>query len=292
MIALLDGDIVAYQAAMVAVQTIDWEDGEGPSASSDLPIAVQTACKTADEWTRLAGCRQPIVCFSSRHGSNFRKVIDPVHYKYARGDKPDLYWQVVAALEDRYKFSRIEGLEADDIMGILGTSEKLSKTVVVSLDKDMRGIPATVLNPSKDSRPQRISSALADYWWMTQTLTGDACDGYKGCPKIGPVNAARILGDCNMQLGAMWPAVVAAYAAKGLTEADALLQARLARILRRSDYDREKGTIQLWHLTKPETLALSHVCATPSPAPSVAPPSPPKPALRSTPKPRRNRPAA
>jgi 5'-3' exonuclease len=258
MIALLDGDIIAYQAASVAHKEIDWGDGDGPVPASDLPGALETAFKLVEDWTRLAGCKQTLVCFSSRVGANFRKVLDP-SYKAGRGDKPPLYWEVVDAIEKRFDFQRIEGIEADDVMGILGTSNRLSDTVVVSLDKDMATIPARVFNPAKDRRPRQIQTAAADYTWMTQTLTGDPSDGYKGCPKVGPVGAAKILAESGPQLGAMWSAVVAAFAAKDLTEDDALLQARLARILRRADYDREKGTIALWHLTTPEPLSLSMI---------------------------------
>ena len=57
--------------------------------------------------------------------------------------------------------------------------------------------------------------------------------------------AAAIL-EPHTSLRDMWSAVVSTFEAKGLTHADALLQARLARILRREDYDRETGEITLW----------------------------------------------
>jgi 5'-3' exonuclease len=256
LIALLDGDIIAYQAASVGTKEIDWGDGDGAVPTSDLPGALETAFKLVEDWTRLAGCKQPLVCFSSRVGANFRKMLDPT-YKAGRGDKPVLYWDVVDAIEKRFDCQRIEGIEADDVMGILGTSNRLGDTVIVSLDKDLATIPARVFNPAKDRRPRPIATAAADYTWMTQTLTGDPSDGYKGCPKVGPINAAKILAESGVQLGAMWSAVVAAFAAKDLTEDDALLQARLARILRRADYDRAKGTIALWHLTTPEAFPLN-----------------------------------
>jgi 5'-3' exonuclease len=269
-IALLDGDIIAYQAASVAHKEIDWGDGDGAVPTSDLPGALETAFKLVNEWTRLAGCKQPLVCFSSRVGANFRKHLEPT-YKSGRGDKPVLYWDVVDAIEQRFDCHRIEGIEADDVMGILGTSNRLGDTVVVSLDKDINTIPCRVFNPAKDRRPRHLQTVTADYAWMTQTLTGDPSDGYKGCPKVGPVGAAKILAESGPQLGSMWPAVVAAFAAKDLTEDDALLQARLARILRRADYDREKGTIALWHLTTPEAFSLNRSW-TASPRPSASEP--------------------
>jgi hypothetical protein len=96
----------------------------------------------------------------------------------------------------RFKCYRIEGLEADDLLGIAGTDlARWGQSVIVSIDKDLETVPAFVFNPSKDRRPRQVSMAQADYRWMTQTLTGDSCDGYPGCPKIGPVKATKIFAD-------------------------------------------------------------------------------------------------
>ena len=43
-----------------------------------------------------------------------------------------------------------------------------------------------------------------------------------------------------------WQVVVETYASKGLTEEEALQQARVARILRHTDYDVEKEEVVLW----------------------------------------------
>ena len=44
----------------------------------------------------------------------------------------------------------------------------------------------------------------------------------------------------------LWKGVVETYFTKGLTEGDALIQARLARILRHEDYDYKKKEPILW----------------------------------------------
>ena len=86
-----------------------------------------------------------------------------------------------------------------------------------------------------------IPEEEADKNFLMQTLTGDPVDGYSGCPKIGAVNAARIMDkDCS------WNAVVAAFEKQGLTAHDALIQARVARILRAGDYDFKKKEVKLW----------------------------------------------
>jgi len=80
------------------------------------------------------------------------------------------------------------------VMGILATKpgnrEKYPSLIVISQDKDMKTLPATVWN-GKDL--VTYTEAEADYWHMYQTLVGDAADGYKGCPKVGPVKAEKLL---------------------------------------------------------------------------------------------------
>jgi hypothetical protein len=115
--------------------------------------------------------------------------------------------------------------------------------------------PGRHLSPLKDDGIILISEAEANRRWMLQTLTGDTSDGYKGIPKIGPKRAAAILGNART-LAAMWRAVVTAYRDTGLTEDDALMTARVARILRNSDYDKTTKEIVLWHPTTPQRLAL------------------------------------
>ena len=86
-----------------------------------------------------------------------------------------------------------------------------------------------------------ITEKAADYNWLTQTLTGDTADGYKGCPGIGPKAAMSILNkDCSFN------AVLKAFENAGLTYDDALRQARLARILRYEDYNFEHKKVNLW----------------------------------------------
>jgi DNA polymerase I len=163
---------------------------------------------------------------------------------------------------DAHPHHLIEGLEADDVMGILATTDKYSdRAVIVSIDKDMRTIPGRHLNPAKDTRIVTVTPDEADYAWMTQTLVGDSSDGYKGCPGVGPVGAYKILPALGRRsegewLKRAWPLVVSAFAGKKLSEDDALMQARMARILRRSDYDKTTKEVILWHPTTPTRIGL------------------------------------
>lgn len=255
-IALLDGDVIAYQAAVSAEEDIDWGDGE-EGKTVNVEKALSAARHQIREWLQLSGCRVPVVCLSPRDGSNFRKSLLP-SYKSGRREKPGAYWQVVDMIENEFRVQRIPGLEADDVMGIMATSPNLSKPVVVSPDKDIQTIPALILRVGKMQRPIPNRQSEADRFWMFQTLTGDPTDGYKGCPKVGEVKAKAALSHART-LEQMWRIVLEIYEAKGLDADFAINQARMARILRREDYDKEKERIKLWHPTKAEWLDLTRI---------------------------------
>lgn len=243
MYALMDGDIVAFRSAIAAQET--WDD--------DIVVDSRKACRNADnlirEWLAGSRAKVPVLCLSPKDGGNFRKVINP-EYKANRKDsgKPVVYNEVIAHLEANYKFCRIEGLEADDVMGIYGTTARMKGSVVVTIDKDLLTVPCKLFNPSKMKRPQVIRKHSADYMWMMQTLTGDKTDGYAGAKGIGPKKAEKALEDANT-LGAMWRAASQLFDAKGQTQEEAVLSARMARILRVEDYDPDNHRIKLW---KPE----------------------------------------
>jgi DNA polymerase-1 len=83
---------------------------------------------------------------------------------------------------------------------------------------------------------------------MFQTLTGDSSDGYSGIKGCGAVKAERVLYNSEKTLPSMWKAVVEEYKRNNLTEKDALLQARMARILRTQDYNFKTKKPILWRL--------------------------------------------
>ena len=137
----------------------------------------------------------------------------------------------------------VDELEADDVMGVLGSIEG-TKAIIVSDDKDMKSIPAKLFRPQSNERLD-TTLAEADRCFLLQTLTGDVTDGYAGLKGVGPKSAEKILG-----ARPTWGAVVAAYEKQELTEDYALTQARLARILRSSDWDDKKQSVILWEPPK------------------------------------------
>jgi DNA polymerase-1 len=151
------------------------------------------------------------------------------------------YAAVRAKLIDEWNVVTFDNLEADDVMGILATKPGPTHRIIVARDKDMKTIPGKLWN-GKDF--MTITEQEADYWHMYQTLVGDTTDGYPGCKGVGPKKAETILDDSETIN--MWPAVLAAFEQRGFDEAFALTQARLARILRWSDWDSDKKEVKLW----------------------------------------------
>lgn len=116
-------------------------------------------------------------------------------------------------------------------------------SIIVSLDKDMKTIPGKFYNFGTDELIT-VTKDQAKYNHMYQTLIGDVADGYPGCPKYGPVKAKKLLD--SLTPDKYWEGVVKAFESQGLTEQDALLQARLSYILQDGDYDTETHEVKLW----------------------------------------------
>ncbi len=87
-----------------------------------------------------------------------------------------------------------------------------------------------------------ITKKQADYNFFYQCLVGDPTDNYKGATTYGEVKTKKTLTKKKN----LWSVVKDCFKEQGLTENDALVQARLARILRNTDYDFKKKQPILW----------------------------------------------
>jgi DNA polymerase-1 len=245
---LIDGDEYLFKACVLAETDIRWDD-QNHVLQANENEAWKTFVKSIERAANKFGVdpvKDVILCFSGTYTTpNFRLAIDP-NYKASRADKrkPLCYADLRETIDELYTTQTFPGLEADDVMGIMATQPKANR-IIVSQDKDMKTIPAQVWD-GKDGTLTRWTEAEADYWHMFQTLTGDAVDGYKGCPGMGAVGAQKLLyQDDDKATGSPsysgpWGRVVAAYEKKKLTAEDALRNARLARILRWDDWDRRR----------------------------------------------------
>jgi DNA polymerase-1 len=249
-VALVDADIVAYKFAAQGQQLFKWEDGvETLFVDDPLDVADQVDMYLDDLRAKLNADR--MICYLSCPSDfNWRLKILPT-YKGNRKDlvKPVLLSKMRNHILVSHESYIWDNLEADDVLGILATCPTYRKDytkIIVSEDKDLRQIPALLFNPRKDDKPKKQDPWLCDVWHMTQVLTGDRTDNYMGCPGIGDVKAKKIL-DGATDLKDMWSRVVTAYEAKGLTEADALVQAQVSRICQNQDYNFDTKEVIPWN---------------------------------------------
>tara|TARA_B100001057_G_scaffold35947_1_gene32532 strand:+ start:12566 stop:13312 length:747 start_codon:yes stop_codon:yes gene_type:complete len=242
----LDTDILMYRAASSAEVETDWGDDIW-SLQTNLKDAKDAFQFQLDKIRERLGVKEYVCCLSD-HTSNFRKDIDPTYKSNRKGTrKPVGYVALCTWVEENFETFRKPSLEADDCLGILATMPtNKDKCIMVSDDKDLKTVFGQLYRPTADEL-LTISEADADRFFLTQVLTGDATDGYSGVKGIGPKTAEKLLGHRPH-----WGAVEQAYLKAGMTRDDAIQQARLARILRFSEWDEVKGEVKLWHPdTKP-----------------------------------------
>ena len=241
MFLALDTDILCYRAASSAEMEIDWGDDIW-SLQTDLKDAKMSFKTQLDVIRERTGVTEFVCCLSDSGDNNFRKKVSPEYKSNRKGTrKPVGYKALVEWVENNFPSLIKPTLEADDVMGILATSPKnKGKCIIVSDDKDMLTVEAEVYRPTQDQR-LTLTQQEADKNFLMQTLTGDATDGYKGLQGVGPKKAEAILGSRPT-----WSSVEQAYIKAGFTREDAIQQARLARILRWSDWDEDKGEVILW----------------------------------------------
>lgn len=235
-VLMLDGDIIAYQCASSCERPVNWGDGLWTlhSFEDEVKLSIDNYVNKLKEQSGISTVQTAISSVK-----NFRKDVAP-YYKENRKDirKPMLLGFAKEYLMNAYNGLIMYGLEADDVLGIY-TSKYPESYVCWSLDKDLRSVPGYHLI---DGFIKEITEEEADLAFYTQVLTGDMVDNYPGCPRVGPKTAEKILKDAEDK----WGAVVAAFTKAGLNQDQALEQARLARILRHTDYDDDNQELILW----------------------------------------------
>lgn len=275
---LIDADFFAFSAAASVNKSVIWDD-ELVTQWADLSEAKQIFASQIEQITsrnKRYSMGKPIMCFTD--DVNWRTSVLPTYKgdrKGLRGGKPLCYKELKAWVMETYTSFERPTLEGDDCMGILSTRPSLvgcTSAIIVSPDKDFKTIPGEFLYVTT-GETLHITQEDADHWHMLQTLMGDTTDGYKGCPGMGKDSAMAFLAEPYMVIHVpkvlksgprkgetvyewkqrplepgetLWDAIVALFEKAGETEADALVQARVARILRASDFDFKTKEPILW----------------------------------------------
>ena len=232
---LIDCDFIVYKSCAATESEIDF--GKDVILVTSL-FSEALAC-TRRELNKISqhfeSSAEFILFFSD--STNFRKKILPSYKGHRNRKKPCGYKRVVNALKKEYEVIVMPTLEADDSMGIYAT--KHPGNVIVSPDKDMKQIPGQLFNLDKSFT---ITKEQGAKWHLEQSISGDTTDGYAGIPTYGVKRAQSLFHE----KGYTWKTVVGAYKEMGLNEDDALVNARLARILTSDDYDFERKKPILW----------------------------------------------
>lgn len=241
--ALIDADGILYAAALKGEMDVDGERLPILDVSFIYEEVIREIEKTMDA-TRSENA---FIILSDRR--NFRYDVLP-SYKGCRpkGTRPILLDELRRVIVEKspYPVLCVVGLEADDVCTISAGRMRLDPTmepVVCSPDKDLLQATGLVW---QDKKMVVVTEKSADEWHIYQTLVGDTADCYKGCPNVGPVKAWKLLAE-NQDPVERWKAVVKAFEAAGLTEEDALVQARVARMTRYTDWDEARKSVILWN---------------------------------------------
>ena len=232
---LIDADFIVYKSCAAAETEIDFND-DVILVTSNFSDAYGATKRELTKLQNEFGSFSTLILFFS-DTKNFRKKILPDYKGHRNRKKPCGYKRVINQLKTEFEVITMPKLEADDAMGIYATQNP--GNIIVSPDKDMRQIPGKLYNLEETFT---ITPEEGAKWHLIQTLAGDQTDGYSGVPGIGVKRAEALF----KKEGYSWKTIVKAFESKDLTETDALVNARLAKILTVDDYDFKKKSVRLW----------------------------------------------
>ena len=247
-VLLIDGDIVAYRHAAGAEVATDWGDDHW-TLHTDTKQAKQSMDSHINNLVTMLEADKIEIALTGTEV--FRKKIDS-SYKASRkkSRKPIGLGVLREHIMTSWRGSIENELEADDLLGIWATDPQFhagAKKIIVSIDKDMQTIPCHLWNNNHpEFGVKNISLREADRFHLYQTLVGDSTDGYPGCPTYGPTKSQRLLDSIVSDEHSAWDKVVEAFEKQGKTEEEALVQARLARILRIENFNIRTKAIKYW----------------------------------------------
>lgn len=225
MLAIIDGDILCYQACEARwkqrcengtlIVSLDQEGNELPfeySKEEDEKYLRKSWEAFKKELQNLLDTVYATDFVMAVKGEgNFRDLLYP-EYKSNRKKHPDKanhfvnFMRELAVMEDIAIPS--VGREADDLVRIWAEEARAAGQdyIVCTIDKDLRCIPGNYYQmPIKTSafvKPGKffqISEEEACRFYYEQLLKGDPTDNIPGVPKIGPVNATKILAPFNKE---------------------------------------------------------------------------------------------
>ena len=194
---LIDCDIIVYRVGFAANDPGEPIENCLHSVKLTIQKILDNFPDRADEKMYLTG------------KGNFREEIATIKkYKGNRDGvaKPQYYGEIREYLQKKGA-EMIEGMEADDAMGIEQWSNTDKSTCIVTLDKDLKMIPGWHYNFVKEEMEYvPLSKANRFFWW--QMLVGDPTDNIQGIKGIGPKKADKLLPEFQRGTGISWQQAV------------------------------------------------------------------------------------
>lgn len=212
----IDGDILLYEIGFAAeafqrkkadelgealLDSPPWETVERSIHERINNIVVETAST------------DPIFLFTGK--GNFRNTIAVTQkYKDREGKKPFHYTNIKLYIQSVWPSLQVDGLEADDLLGILLT-ENPDRYICCSRDKDLKQIPGWHYGWEVHNQPSFGPELIGEFGYImlsskrdkligtgamfhhAQMLMGDTTDTIPGIPKHGPVAAFNLLNTCT-----------------------------------------------------------------------------------------------
>jgi DNA polymerase-1 len=240
---LIDADFYVYKTCQACEEEIDWGDDNITVVSKHTEIRRMLKREFAGIARKYDVEESDLHLFFSS-SNNFRKKIAESYKGHRNRRKPCGYIATINWLAENYKVTKIDTLEADDILGIYATKYADQNHIVISPDKDLRQIPG-LLDDTKSDAPVYITPEEGRRWHLIQTMSGDATDGYAGIPGYGVKKSVTLLDE----KGYTWETVEKAFIDRDLTAEDALTNARLAKILTKDEFDFDTKKPILWNPT-------------------------------------------
>jgi len=177
---LIDGDIIVYSAGFAA-------------QTKGIVQPVQNALSNAKHMlgSIFEVCGEPEegkIYLTGKDNYRIKAAITHPYKGNRKSDKPEHYTAIREYLINVWGAIVIDGMEADDAMGINQTEE----TCICTIDKDLDMIMGWHYNWRKGKK-YWVTQEEADYSFHLQMLTGDAVDNIKGIRGVGPKKAEKVL---------------------------------------------------------------------------------------------------
>lgn len=240
-ILLIDADILTYEIPFAA----EYVDDEGNKQVRDFDFVVESVERFIEYLCLRLNCNS-FKLFLTGDGNFREEIAVSKKYKGERKAKPFHHTATRHHLVMNYDALVVDGMEADDMLGIV-QCEMMNLgmvSVICSRDKDLKQItgyhytwPVGFQKESLIYATELGELTLAEgkkkkltgcgmKWFYAQLIMGDRVDNIPGLPKMGDVAAHLALKDCTDERE-MWSKVREMYHAKGYDDAYLMEQAHL-----------------------------------------------------------------